>query len=169
MNFGQRLQAIRDAKGLTLPELSKRSLLGVATLFRYQQLENAGTIAYDALVRLASALEVDVRYLIGENQELSVLDPAAVASRESLRRFIDAASISPRQQRGLMRIQDDPAAPKTISGWKNFWRLVQCFRGKDPYREGDATSNEPRLQVVGPPTQLKSSGRAKHRGLRHVA
>ncbi len=169
MNFGQRLHAIREAKRLTLPELSKRSHLGVATLFRYQQMENAGTVTYDALARLASALEVDVRYLTGENQELSVLEPAAVASRESLRRFIEVASISPRDQRGLMRIQDDPAAPKTTSDWQNFWRLVQCFRGKEPHRRGDTAPREPRLHIAGAVNQSRNSGGANHRGLRDVA
>lgn len=172
MNFGQRLQAIREEKHLTLPELSKRSRLGVATLFRYQQMADPGTIAYDALGRLATALEVDVRYLTGENQELCSLDAPQVAARESLRRFLDASTISPRLQRGLMRIQDDPAAPKTISEWHDFWRLIQRFGGRnDPRRDAPPSTSDKvgrTLRALPSPASANKS-REGRRDLRGIA
>jgi transcriptional regulator with XRE-family HTH domain len=172
MNFGQRLRAIREEKDLTLPELSKLARLGVATLFRYQQMADPGAIAYDALGRLATALEVDVRCLTGENQELCALEPCKVASRESLRRFLDASAISPRLQRGLMRIQDDPAAPKTVSQWEDFWRLIQRFGGRSDPRQEVAPSSpdnaKPTLRALPSPASANKS-RGGRRNLRSVA
>lgn len=172
--FGERLQAIREAKGLTLPELSKRSHLGLATLFRYQQLADPGAIAYDALVRLTGALEVDVRYLTGEDQVLAALEAPQVASRESLKRFLEKVVASPRLHRGLIRIQDDPAAPKSIQQWGDFWRLLQRFTGRSgPGQQvpTGAPDNEkrPMLRVVPSGVEGKKPSREGRTKLRMIA
>jgi|SRR5208282_2753852 len=128
--FGERLQSIREAKALTLQELSERSHLGVGTLFRYQKMADPGAITYDALVRIADSLEVDVRYLTGEDQFLVPLEPFRVAARESLKRFLGQTTVSYRLRRGFIRIQDDPAAPRSVRQWEDFWRLLRQFTGQ---------------------------------------
>jgi transcriptional regulator with XRE-family HTH domain len=151
--FGKRLQAIREAKALTLPQLSKRSQLGVGTLFRYQKMADPKAVTYDALVRIANGLEVDVRYLTGEDQLLVSLEPSQVAARESLKRFLEQTAVSYRLRRGFIRIQDDPAAPRSVRQWEDFWRLLQQFTGQSgPKKSIEAPSQrnekKPVLRVL---------------------
>jgi transcriptional regulator with XRE-family HTH domain len=131
--FGARLRALREAKALTLPQLSKRSRLGVATLFRYERMAAPGAVAYDALVRLSDALEVDARYLTGEDRSLVALEASEVAARESLKRFLERMPAAGRLRHGFCRIQDDPAAPRSVRQWDNFARLLgQVIGQNDP-------------------------------------
>jgi transcriptional regulator with XRE-family HTH domain len=169
--FGERLQAIREAKALTLPELSRRSKLGVGTLFRYQKLAHPGAVTYDALVRLANGLEVDMRYLTGEDPLLLPLDPSQVAARESLKRFLEQVAVSYRLRRGFIRIQDDPAAPRSIQQWKNFWRLLQQFTGQSGPKKSTQAANQrngrkPVLRVLPSRTTGKPSHEDMTRPLR---
>lgn len=141
VTFGRRLEDIREAKALTLPELSKRSQLGLATLCRYQKMASPGRIAYEALVRLANALEVDVGYLTGEDQVLVRLEPFQVAARESLKRFLELKALPRRLRAGLTRIQDDPAAPRSTQQWEDFWRLLRQATGRSrPKQRVETTS-----------------------------
>ena len=132
MNFGQRVRALRKAKQMTLPELSKRAKIGLGTLSRYERQRATGRIAHTYLQRLADALEVDLAFLTDDVLGSAGASATDVAAREALKRFLATHDDLPKRTlRGLQRVQDDRAAPKTIDRWVDFWRLVQILSGKD--------------------------------------
>jgi transcriptional regulator with XRE-family HTH domain len=141
--FGDRISGLRKAKKLTLQELADRSQLGVGTLSRYEKMPNPEVLAYRSISRLADALEVDVRYLTGEDEALLTLEPSQAAARESLKRFLLENSISPKLRRCFTRVQDDPAAPKSVRAWEDLWRLLQQFIGRSgPKKSTENTGEE---------------------------
>lgn len=159
--YGDRILALREAKALTLQELAKRSQLGVGTLCRYEKMSDPGSLAYESISRLADALEVDVRYLTGEDDALLSLEPSQAAARESLKRFLQRNLLSPRLRRCFTRVQDDPAAPKSVRAWEDLWRLLQQFIGRSgPKKFTDITAEEdvkkPFPVLSGRPTKKPS-------------
>jgi len=68
MITGQRIKAVREARGLTLEELANQSKVSKATLWRS---ENGKTLPeMDTLQKLAATLEVSASYLSGESDAL---------------------------------------------------------------------------------------------------
>ena len=68
MTFNERLKSIREQKGLTQAELGKRSGLSSRMIQKYES--GLSRPRFDAAEKLASALEMLVSELLGENGTL---------------------------------------------------------------------------------------------------
>lgn len=67
VNFGQRIAAAREKKGLSQRDLEKLSGVHFTTISRYENLDRNARVSIQELSRLATALEISVDELLGVN------------------------------------------------------------------------------------------------------
>jgi len=129
--LGDRLLAIREIKNLTLPALGDRCGVSKATISRLEREPNSNYTAA-TIDLIAAGLEVDSAYFSGAAIDLVQMAPRQVASSQGLIRFLANGSFTARERRRFARIQNHPAAPVTVQGWRDFWALLRGFFGRGP-------------------------------------
>lgn len=159
-SLSERLLALRELKGYTQPQLASRCGVSKATISRYEDDPDAN-FTRASIDLIAAGLEVDAAYLLGYDLELTTLPVRTVASRESLRRFLDRTAFPRRLRTRFIRIQDHSAAPITVQGWNDFWLLVSGFFGRPPASKVSlATSDGPDNSLRVRREMLRASLRA---------
>lgn len=75
VSFGERLQALREQRGLTQSELGKRAGMAAASVSHFETGQRSPSL--DSLVKLADALEVTTDALLGRTSDESMaqVDP----------------------------------------------------------------------------------------------
>jgi len=72
----------------------------------------------DTLQRIAKALDVTTSFLLGEDEDVNLPMPQALA-RQSLKVFLLHAEVSPTEREYVGRIQGRDSAPQTVRGWSD--------------------------------------------------
>lgn len=147
--LGERILALRELKGLTLPDLAAQSGVSIATINRYE-LDPNSNYRRTSVDLLAKALEVEVAYLLGvAAADVLRLSVKRVAARHSLERFLEAGTFTKTQRDRFRRIQDHAAAPVTVQQWRDFWALIRGFFGRGPLTFGDPVDARDEAPLLG--------------------
>jgi transcriptional regulator with XRE-family HTH domain len=131
MEFAARLKSLRQAKQWSQADLVAASTLSAPTISRYERVSGDPRISWKNIQRLADALDVDERYLQGRRPDLDLLPFEVVAAHESLRKFLATSNERPKDAARYARLAQNPVAPKSTEGWKNFVILLKLFLGRD--------------------------------------
>jgi transcriptional regulator with XRE-family HTH domain len=96
-NFSKRLQTFRKNKGLTIQDLAAKSGINKSTIDRIERNEQIPKV--DQLIKLCSAIEINIVDLFNEDVEIDVIQLVNVAKKltekerkkvtEMLKVFID--------------------------------------------------------------------------------
>lgn len=119
--FGQRLRAVREARGWTQDELAERANLSSSVISHFET-GVRGKPSADNLVKLANALSVSVDFLLGRTELPEVSDERvagllrslSTASGEQYEGFVDWAQWFVR--RGKEKTDEPPASDDPESG-----------------------------------------------------
>jgi transcriptional regulator with XRE-family HTH domain len=127
-SLGERIKRLREVKQWTLEQLADASGVDKGQISRYEK--NTADPGTKSLAAVARALDVRAGFFFGEIQELEELTPHQVATRESLRRFLEDGSLFAESKRKRYRdVVDLPAAPLTMQGWKDLEELLRRLSG----------------------------------------
>jgi transcriptional regulator with XRE-family HTH domain len=160
MTFGELLSVLRDdVKGLNLTDVAKAAGVSIGSLSKYENLESAERLDVGTVQRIANALDVDWQPLTDPTRFQNVEAVRVFAASEALRIFAEQARIKPAQRSRLARLVEDPAAPVTLRGWSDFWRLVQRLSGKPSGTAAAPEQREERSRRA--PLKMLSSAKSK--------
>lgn len=138
-HIGARVKAVRSAKALTQDDVAKRLDVTQPTIVMY---ERAADLKHSIILQLAEALEVHHNYLTGTDAALEPLGHERVVRRESQRVFLATSTdLSPEEPAQFRRIHDHPAAPTTVSGWRELRDMIREFLGSAPDSQPIPTTN----------------------------
>jgi transcriptional regulator with XRE-family HTH domain len=87
MNFGEKLSFVRKQKKMSQAELGKASSINGDIVGKYERNEMKPNI--ETAKKLADALEISLDYLVGEGEELKVLDKKTLKRLEDIEKLSD--------------------------------------------------------------------------------
>jgi transcriptional regulator with XRE-family HTH domain len=155
-HIGERVRAVREAKGLTQSYVADRLGVVQTTIGMY---EKSADLKHSVIKKLANALEVEHRYLTGEDPTLEPLGVARVVRHESQRIFLASISgLADADREGYSRIKNHRAAPKTVQEWTEFREMLGDYFGGAPDRQPIPPQDD-----NSPPLAPTESGTAKKR------
>jgi transcriptional regulator with XRE-family HTH domain len=163
--FGRRLKAIRTSKGIDQRTVGASAGIDDTTVHRYE--EEKTTPNLDRLRALARGLEVSVAYLTGDDVSLEKLTVDEVVARESLRFFLDTRHFTEDERRGLIETSRDVAAPRTVSGWRDFYRMLLAFSEGEPDQQEPGSPSDLSFAALGRSSSEFKGPRAKSAKVSH--
>lgn len=108
--FGQRIKQLRKDKGWTQKELGNKIGVTYAQLNKYEGGTNAPPL--DKLHALASALEINVDYLVTGN----LSDNLPLHNTRLIQRFQELESFSPEDQETVIKLIDAMIVKRRVEG-----------------------------------------------------
>jgi transcriptional regulator with XRE-family HTH domain len=129
-HIGQRMRAVRDAKGLTLQYVASR--LGDVAHTTVHDHERSADPKHSTVLRIAEILEVAPAFLRGEDSTLETLGIERVVRRESLRVYCETHKVEASERTKLSRLQDFAAAPRAVDAWRVLHALIGVYSGRSP-------------------------------------
>jgi transcriptional regulator with XRE-family HTH domain len=117
MLVNQRVKEIRRYRRLEGRELAKAARVSPAAISLIESPRKPRTPRVDTLQKIASALEVTVGFLLGEEDVNIPLSRAL--SRQSLKVFLQHNEVTPEQVAYLRRVCAGDSAPDSVKGWKD--------------------------------------------------
>ena len=127
MELGERIRALRELRGISQGELSKRS--GVSRAYVWQ-LESANhSLGYKILKRLAAALEIPLPFLV-DDQLWANKTPKQIASRGGLALYLESADVSEVEKTSLSIVAEKagPNLPRDLDGWRVVHEAFKVWR-----------------------------------------
>jgi transcriptional regulator with XRE-family HTH domain len=113
--LGVRLRQLREAKGWSLTDLSKRAGISRSYLAQIESGESIPT--QNKIVQLANALGALPSHLLGEDSD-------NVTIPESLREFAKAANLGSAEIQMLARIEYRGRKPTRVEEWKAIYSVI---------------------------------------------
>ena len=115
--LGQRVRMYREARKLSLSDLTKTS--GVSRSYLYQVENDASSPTEEKLVALANALGVTVTDLMGVDEDAQHIP-------ESLAVFATQSGLLPSDVSMLARIHYRGQQPTTAEGWRALYSVIKA-------------------------------------------
>jgi transcriptional regulator with XRE-family HTH domain len=139
-DIGQRIRAVREAKGLTQVEVAQRLEVVQTTIGMY---EKSADLKHSVIRQLAEILEVSTSYLTGDDPVLEPLGEWRVTRMESLRIFLRShQSLTEEERLGFQRIQGHALAPATVAGWRSLRNMIRTYMDLPPDVESDGADEQ---------------------------
>jgi len=124
-SLATKVLGLKCAKGLSTTNLAKSVLIERSYLHQIEH-GKASNPGLRVLQGLSKALDVSVDYLVDDETEEN-RSWGKVAADESLEVFCKRRALSPEEMAGLVRVSMTSDAPRTLDGWKRFWRNLQTY------------------------------------------
>lgn len=117
MLVNQRVREIRRYRRLEGRELAKSAGVSPAAISLIESKRKLRIPRVDTLQKIASALDVTVGFLLGE-EDLDIPLPRAL-SRQSLKVFLQHNEVAPELGAYLSKVCAGDSAPDSVKGWKD--------------------------------------------------
>jgi len=124
MLVNQRIKQLRVYRRLEGRALASVAGLSAGEISHIER--NLRTPKTDTLQKIARALDVTIGFLLGEDEDVNLPLPQALA-RQSLKVFLLHSKISPEERAYVGRIQVRDSAPQTVRGWSDLLRNLHEY------------------------------------------
>lgn len=123
-----RLRGLRNAKGLSQPQLAAQAGLSQSVIAKTEAGNN--TPGADVLEKLAQALECTTDYLLGRGASYG--NPAAAAAHMSLDMFCASQGLADEEHEACLRVLAHHGAPKSSEAWRSFREMLTMATEPNP-------------------------------------
>jgi transcriptional regulator with XRE-family HTH domain len=146
------LKELREAKGWSQEELSKRSGVSQPVIAKSERGQNSP--GSDALDRMAEALDCTIDYLVGRGPFYE--NAIRAASQMAFDIFVLRTPLTKQQQERSRRVLHHVDAPRTAEKWRSFVEMIELAIGQSGIESFD------RAEVHPPKPQPVSVARRRH-------
>lgn len=148
--FGQKLAAVRKARGLTKASLANRCRFARSTIERYER--DLMDVSSAHARTLGRVLQVTAGYFITDDDQRDSMTMEELLSIESLKCFCQVQTTATADRAHLERIAGHGSSPNTIEGWQAILTLAKdgllLFPADENSTRTDREEMAPKLAVV---------------------